>query len=670
MRLGPARLDYAGGQLLSCKPLSPVRGLRLAGRVYWASKAAMTRGPVYLSLLGNDPAPAYLGLKMAVRRAGGVARAVFYALPAWSEGYEAKRRALFALLEKEGIPYEVPSLSGVPAPEEETGEVWVNLTGGAKLWAVRLLGRWRRPGARVFLLEAHRPLEAPRALFLWPQEGALSLEAEALTLEEYARLYLEPLGETWVETPAPQTFPPGARAARLPQRDGFFVVYRGRPYWFRPSLGEERKEMSRKALARFAQEARTLGGQLCLPVAPYHGAHLQSRHPREREKVLARWRAWAVENGVFLVDPGASLEREVASPLQKAPPSKAPPPPRGPALLALVSEQATPLYGAYLYARPKEVYLLTTPEMADRLRWAEAFFRGEGVRVHAGLLPGPWALWEVRDLLSPVVEEALRRGHPVHANLNGGTHAMALGLYLALREGARAHYLEGERLHFLEGEEAPVPWGQGRPQDLLALGGYRLKERYPALRPDPEVLAAAEEILKRWAEVQASWETSPLVRRFFRLLARRFRRSFPPEERESLKGLALEYAVHAHLHAYLASRGGVAVMGGHLVPQEGKEALDSQLTEVDGLALYRGALWFVECKPDAASLKGRAPLMKNLVASVGGSRARGLMVARSWKGKPPQDAGSSNLVFLAWEVHGSVPGVYRFPQELEKALGG
>ncbi len=121
----------------------------MACRVYWASKAAMTRGPVYLSLLGNDPAPAYLGLKMAVRRAGGVARAVFYALPAWSEGYEAKRRALFALLEKEGIPYEVPSLSEVPAPEEEIGEVWVNLTGGAKLWAVRLLGRWRLPGARV-----------------------------------------------------------------------------------------------------------------------------------------------------------------------------------------------------------------------------------------------------------------------------------------------------------------------------------------------------------------------------------------------------------------------------------------------------------------------------------------------------------------------------------------
>jgi diguanylate cyclase (GGDEF)-like protein len=101
-------------------------------------------------------------------------------------------------------------------------------------------------------------------------------------------------------------------------------------------------------------------------------------------------------SGVFLVDPRAPLEREVASLFQEKPLPKAPPLPRGPVLLALVSEQATPLYGGYLYARPKEAYLLTTPEMADRLRWAEAFFRGEGVRVHAGLLPGPWALWEVR----------------------------------------------------------------------------------------------------------------------------------------------------------------------------------------------------------------------------------------------------------------------------------
>lgn len=623
---------------------------------------------VYLCLLGNDPAPAYLGLKMAARRAGGVVRAVFYASPAWNEAYKAKRRALYTLLEEKGIPHEVRPLSASQAAalEEDMGEVFVNLTGGAKVWAVRLLERWRRPGARVFLLEAHRPLEAPRALFLWPEEEVLSLEAEALSLEEYARLYLEPFGEAWEEVSPPRALPPEARAARLPRRQGgLFVVYRGRPYWIRPFLENERKEMSRQAFARFAQEARELGGQLCLPVVPYHGANLRSRHPRERDTVLARWRAWAKENGVFLVDPGVLLEREVASLIQEEPLPKALPLPQGPVLLALVSEQATPLYGAYLYARPKEVYLLTTPEMSDRLRWAKAFFRDKGVRVHTGLLPGPWALWEVRDLLSPVVEEALRRDHPVHANLNGGTHAMALGLYLALKEGARAHYLEGERLLFLDGEEASVPWGEGRPQDLLALRGYRLKEKFGSFRPDPEVLAVAEEILKRWAEVQAAWETSPLVRRFFRLLARRFGQSFSPEERGSLKGLPLEYFVYSHLHAYLTSRGGVAAMGGHLVPLEGNEALNSQLTEVDGLALYRGALWLVECKPDAGSLKERATVMENLVASVGGVRSKGLMVARSWNGPPPPPGG--NLVHMAWEAG---EGVLRFPQDLDKALEG
>lgn len=39
------------------------------------------QAPVYLCLLGNDPAPAYLGLKVVEREAGRVAKAVFYSFP-------------------------------------------------------------------------------------------------------------------------------------------------------------------------------------------------------------------------------------------------------------------------------------------------------------------------------------------------------------------------------------------------------------------------------------------------------------------------------------------------------------------------------------------------------------------------------------------------------------
>jgi len=91
----------------------------VAGRVYSASEAAMVRDLVYLSLLGNDPAPAYLGLKMVERRTRGVARAIFYALRAWNEVYKAKRCALFALLEEKGIPFEVRPLSEAAIEEED-----------------------------------------------------------------------------------------------------------------------------------------------------------------------------------------------------------------------------------------------------------------------------------------------------------------------------------------------------------------------------------------------------------------------------------------------------------------------------------------------------------------------------------------------------------------------
>ena len=316
---------------------------------------------VYLCLLGNDPAPAYLGLKLVERKVGKVAKAVFYSFPEWNEEYRKKRQALFRLLSEKSVLHEErPLEKGLE--EAEAREVWVNLTGGAKLWAVRFLGRWRRPGARVFLVEGHRALEAPRALFLWPQEEELSLAGEALTLEEYARLYLEPLGEAWERVSTPGAFPPGAQAARLPGREGgVFVVHRGLPYWVRPRLGDEAKEMSREDLSAFSSEAKRLGGQLCLPVVPYHRAHLRSRHPKERENVLTRWKAWAREYGVFLVDPGRPLEEEVASQTKgKASKKALPLPQEGPLLLALVSEQAVPLYAAHLHARPREVYLLTT----------------------------------------------------------------------------------------------------------------------------------------------------------------------------------------------------------------------------------------------------------------------------------------------------------------------
>ena len=127
------------------------------------------QAPVYLCLLGNDPAPAYLGLKVVEREAGRVAKAVFYSFPAWNEEYGKKRQAFFRLLSEKGVLYEErPLEKGLE--EAEAREVWVNLTGGAKYWAVRFLGHWRRPGARVFLVEGHRALEAPRALFLWPRE--------------------------------------------------------------------------------------------------------------------------------------------------------------------------------------------------------------------------------------------------------------------------------------------------------------------------------------------------------------------------------------------------------------------------------------------------------------------------------------------------------------------
>ncbi|GAA6756793.1 hypothetical protein Thermus77420_22690 [Thermus thalpophilus] len=437
----------------------------------------------YVSLLGNEPAPAYMGLKLVRRLAGRLDEVVFYAEAPWS-GYEGKREALLELLKRQGVRYRLLEAGALDGEAEGPGdEVWVNLTGGSKLLALRSLRRWRVAGARVFLLDAHRDLEAPRALFLWPEEREEVVPPEArLTLTDYLDLYLRPEGEEAKPAPPPNIFPKGAEAARLPRRDGgLFVVYLGRPYWVRPHLGDPHREMTREDLARHSQEARRLGGSLCRPVVAYHVPYLQSLHLNARKNVLERWRAWAREQGIPLTHPGRPLAAHLAPLAKGKAPKKALPTPQGPSLLALLSEQSMPLYAAFLHAKPQEAYLLATGEMEGQLRSAQAFFQEQGVRVRFSFLPSPWAWKEVVRLVRPVVEEASRRGLLMHANLNGDTTALALGLFLALREGVEASYLDRDRLLRLEGGQLPIPWEEADPRDYLLLQGFRLQGKLGTL---------------------------------------------------------------------------------------------------------------------------------------------------------------------------------------------
>lgn len=196
------------------------------------------QAPVYLCLLGNDPAPAYLGLKVVEREAGRVAKAVFYSFPAWNEEYGKKRQAFFRLLSEKGVLYEErPLEKGLE--EAEAREVWVNLTGGAKYWAVRFLGHWRRPGARVFLVEGHRALGRPGPFSSGPGRRSAPLRPRPSPWRSTPGSIWSPWGGLGAGFPA-RGLPPGAQAARLPGREGgVFVVHRGLPYWYwvRPHLG-------------------------------------------------------------------------------------------------------------------------------------------------------------------------------------------------------------------------------------------------------------------------------------------------------------------------------------------------------------------------------------------------------------------------------------------------
>jgi hypothetical protein len=643
---------------------------------------------IYVSLLGNDPGPVYAGLKLVKRRVGRVGKVVLYEQGLGGphqEVYKAKREALYRLLEAQGFTLddklERRTISQTPkkeAPLPKPGkDAWVNLTGGSKFWAALLLEWWWDSGAQFFLLDAQRRLEPPYALFLWPEEKQEALEdekEETLSLEDYLELYLEPLGEEWQEEALPSLyrFPSGARAVRLlgKREETHFAVYQGRPYLLKPFLVDEGREMTKGEMKRFREESERLGGQNCLPIVPIHSRCLNGLADLNRKNKEAKFKELAKTYDIFLMDPERGLEEQLKPP----PPPPAPPPepfphPQGSLLAANVSDQTLPIYAAYLAFEPKEVYLAATPEMREKMENLKGVLQSRGARVRTRQVSASWAHEEVRRLFAPVAQEAERAGHPMYANLNGGTTALALGLYLATQgsERAQAHYLQGDRLYLLSGEEKEVPWKEVRLEEVLALYGRQIRPKKDLGKPEPnrEVAQLARSILNRREALD--WSTDPEVGRFFSLWEERFGRK-PVGNERGLWGLVLEYLTFYELDQYLAPKGGKVAWGGHLTNLDAPEAVVNQVNEVDVLAFYRGRLWIVECKMHRNALS-RDELENDLLLArmAGGLRAGALAVVARWEGGPPENK-EEEVVYMALEVPEGVQGVYRFPEELPRVL--
>ncbi|WP_337845335.1 hypothetical protein [Thermus sp.] len=614
----------------------------------------------HVAILGNDPIPALLGLRLAQAR-GRVGEVILYAQEPW-KGYEARREAFLKRLRDEGLPVDLRPLPDPRRFPEWRGEVrrlgeegaLFNLTGGPKHLAALFLEALKGTRAQVFLVEAHRPLEAPKALFL--QGRALPLPEASL--EDYLEVHLGPAGLGGHGRAIPPRFPKGAQGVDL-GGGRWFVVYRGRPYLYAPSLG--RGNPRREDMARLAGEARRLGGELALAVVPYPREALLKAHPKERDRRLATWRHWAQEMGVFLVEPEGPLAPSTAA--VTANPAL-PEPEEGPVLLAAASGESAPLYGAVLAYRPQTLYLFYAPEMEERVAWAQEAFRDKGLRVHGVPLEGPWDHQGAHGKAQRVVEMVRRRGLTLHVHLNGGTRALALGLYRALGGLEGVHYLEEDRILELPQGERDVPWGKGRVEELLALRGYRLKKapELGAPRPDGEVESLAKVLVRQWEQVEPAWDREGRVLHFFGLWNRRFRGRLGPRAWAAQKGLPLEYLAYVALERALAPLGGGAILGGRLVPLGDSGWGDDQVTQVDGLAYYKGQLWPVECKQDRGALADRADTMKELAKRLGGSRGRALLVVARWRGEvPPADPA---LIYLALEPKSLPEGVLPFPEGL------
>lgn len=280
-------------------------------------------------------------------------------------------------------------------------------------------------------------------------------------------------------------------------------------------------------------------------------------------------------------------------------------------------------------------------------------------------LRGPWDLEGAQLLTQTIVKAAKERNLPLQANLNGGTHALALGLYLALEGPHQAHYLDGAEIieHFTERRRPP--WDEGDPRTLLALRGYRLeiKQELGTPKPDQELAALARTILNKKSWTDAAWVEDSTVKRFLKLWNRRFWGALQSNDREGKKGLLLEYLVYAELNQFLQKRGGTALFGGRLSPL-GRPTKDHHTSEVDGLVYYRGELIPVECKLSGSNKNFHPPFSQALAERLGGSRGRALLIAHQWTGGAPPPP-SPKLIYMVLNGEKLPEGVYRFPEDLE-----
>ncbi len=637
----------------------------------------------FLTLSGFDPAPVAWAARIVRRRlAGGDGIVEAYLLEGGSSNQTRER--LEKWLGRNGF-----KVSAITWPQAEAlgPDTVANLTAGTKEGFFRLYQLARKQGMGALVLEAHA---SPPLLFWLDGRKEVLSEADSLGLEDYAFLYLEAQGAKIA-----------GRATRVPaglqgpmwclietqegEKDGqtLFAVHRGRPCVY---AGIPKGREFKDHLNILARKAKSLGGQLVRAFTDVPQGRPQNEN--DRATLLQQ----AKEAGVELVFPNDPLgyhfrppdRRVVQLGLIRVRPSFSPPR-QGPVLLGIVSEQPVPILASFLAHAPRHVYLVSTKDLEERLGRLEAakeVFEELGAQVEVAVVSGPQAMKEVEDLFRPVVAQAVARGFPVVANINGGTKLMALGLLEALHPSVGVEYLVGNDLRALnQGPSSPVPWDKVGPEQVLRLFGYRLKPspEWARVQLNKRVLFLAEELLR-------NPDDNSRAENFLRVWQNAFGGLGPnpvgKDPAGKARGLALEYVVYFHLKDFLehksAVRGKVAPPG-HLDPVKPVH----NPREVDGVFWLGGSLGFVECKQnlrDALNRHHEDAALWLLQERFGGLFGKGILVARKagWRDheKPPEKLLSTdvledrNLRVFGFQRRQRLEKgmIWAFPEDLEKAF--
>lgn len=598
------------------------------------------KASIYIATLGNDSAPAAIGLKALKLKGIKVDQAIFIPDSVDSkkpEDHKSQHEALLQWVEcmfpdaqariehTHKTPHEFAQL--VPSG----ANVYANYTGGSKPLSIAWAIQAQQYGATVFTIDSHGP-KTQYLHYLSGEQSEVLDERALLDLKDYQQLYISPFlransGQANQQA-SNQSIQIQALLKEAPSLGQYInphtvlclegnyylaFVHNGNLHLVSLSWGQAAYNgSSTKLLAQFKRYSQQLGGQMAVALArayPRRPSIDETAHANEEQNYQTRLRNVGLKpQSQFLNEQKPSSSSPKATSLTEIEP------PKGSALVCLVGAQPMPSIVAFFEHQPQSVYLLSSPGVKRTTERIAEYLRSREVHAQCVWLDNTTPA-TTGHAVKKIFDLAQESRLPFHLCANGLTKAMAAFGVLALPEQNRslAQYVYRNQIKPLLPSSSP-----DKEVDLanLDISDYaRLHEvsivDHTRVWPNQELMKTARKFLEtaKSKERGHEWYMHPEGKRFIGLWEQLFngKPNHQPDPKTwgGKSGHPLAYLVYCHIHQVLQGTGATVLFDVKVdFPSSAPTAKPNTAPnpfDADVLVLHKGELWWIECKPSLKS---------------------------------------------------------------------